>query len=310
MMKTASPDADLLVVHQENAGLRLDALLAAHYPQASRTYFQSLIAQGAVTVNGIAAKKQARLTLGDRVETFFLATPEIDLAPEAIPLDLIYEDNHFLVINKPAGMVVHPAPGHWSGTFAHGLLHHCKTLPGDGFRPGIVHRLDRETSGLLIGAKTSAAHAGLVEQFAARQIGKTYIAICTGNPGSGEINQPLGRHPVHRKKIAVLEEGGREAVTRYRTLRCDGTLSLVELQPKTGRTHQIRVHLQALRAPVLGDALYGNLQLAKQRGILRHLLHAYRLSFRHPITREQLDLRAPLPADMLSLQLCASLFKE
>ncbi len=280
-----------LIVTPDMIQQRLDTFLVRQFPTYSRTYFQSLIAQGFVLINGLPIKKKDRPKLGDEIEVCFQLTPEISLEPENIALDILYEDDHLIVINKPAGMVTHPAPGHYTGTFVHALLYHCKSLPGaDSLRPGIVHRLDKETSGVLIAAKTIEAHQKLVEMFCERRIEKFYLAISVGSPGDKDIALPIKRHPTKRKEMAV-DPLGKPAISKCRTIACDGTLSLVEVQLITGRTHQIRVHLKHLGTPVLGDLVYGN----KKHAAARMMLHAYRLKFFHPITGVPLDLRAPLP---------------
>ncbi len=236
---------------------------------------------------------------GDEVEIHFAALPQSDLLPENIPLDILYEDQDILVINKPVGMVVHPAPGHWTGTFVNALLHHCKSWQGtETLRPGIVHRLDKETSGVLVAAKTPLAHQRLIEAFSQRKVKKEYLVICVGNPGTKEIDAPIGRHPVHRKMMTVVEEGGRVAISRCQTIATDGKLSIVRIQPETGRTHQIRVHLKHVGTPVLGDSTYGNPQVNKSYGAIRQLLHAESLSFQHPIEGRLMTFQAPIPGDI------------
>ena len=274
--------------------LRLDALLAQRYPDCSRTYFQRLIADGFVLVDGERAKKRTIPDEGASIEVCFQLTPEISLAPERIDFEILYEDEHLIAINKPAGLVTHPAPGHWSGTFVNGLLFHCQTLQPDGtLRPGIVHRLDKETSGVLVAAKTSVAHAKLIELFASRKVEKSYLAICVGKPAAGRVSAPIGRHPKLRKQMAVVESG-KEAITDIEVLAGEEWLTLVRARPYTGRTHQIRVHLKHLGAPVLGDKLYGKADTE------RHMLHAHKLALPHPITQVRLELEAPLPQDFLA----------
>lgn len=299
-------DSESILIREDETGQRLDKILAARYPGIhSRTYFQYLIEEGKVMVNGEPVKKRYIPFAGDEVQIHYILTPEIGLQPEAIPLDVIFEDDNLLVINKPAGMVVHPAPGHPTGTFVHALLHHCHQLPEDSFkqtfpRPGIVHRLDKETSGLLVAAKTTLAHKRLIEMFSSREIHKEYLAICLGNPGHQEIKTWIGRHPVHRQKMKVLEEGGREAISICDTLAYKDQLklSLVRIILLTGRTHQIRVHMQHVHSPVLGDPVYGNAQANKKYEVNRQLLHAYKLRFKHPISGKILELKAELPQDM------------
>jgi 23S rRNA pseudouridine1911/1915/1917 synthase len=290
-----SEEPEFLFVSAEEEGTRIDKLLTARFPQHSRTYFQHLLDTGSVLLNGDPIKKRTIPEEGDEIEVCFQVTPEASLQPEAIPLDILYEDEHLLAINKPAGLVVHPAPGHWSGTFVNALLHHCQDIaPGtDPLRPGIVHRLDKDTTGVLIAAKTLPAHQKLIERFSNRQMEKLYLAICQGRPTSTLINLPIGRHPVHRKEMAVLPDG-REAITEIQVAAFNDKISLVLVKPRTGRTHQIRVHLKHSGAPILGDPLYG-----QREAHSRPLLHAYRLSFDHPITGSPIRLVAPIPQDML-----------
>lgn len=289
----------MIIISPEEAGERLDKVLAQRYKDTwSRSYFQRLIEEERVLLNGELAKKRVLLQEGDEIEIEFLLTPDLHIHPEAIPLDILYEDSDVLVINKPAGMVVHPAVGNWTGTFVNALLHHCGLEAAEGdVRPGIVHRLDKETSGVLIAAKNPQAHQRLVAQFAQREVYKEYLAICIGNPGNGTIDASIGRHPVDRKKMAIVEEG-RKAVSHYRTLKSNGQISLVEVILETGRTHQIRVHLKHRNAPVLGDALYGSETLNKKWGTSRQLLHAQRLRLAHPREDKILDVTAPLPDDI------------
>lgn len=289
-----APDPESIIITEEEESCRLDKLLTLRYPDHSRTYFQYLIEEGFVLLNGERAKKRTLLEEGDEIEVCFQLTPEISLEAEDIPLDIIYEDEHILAINKPVGMVVHPAPGHWSGTFVNALLGHCKNLPtSDPLRPGIVHRLDKDTTGILLAAKTLDAHKKLIEKFSNRTMEKTYLAICMGKPPAGIISAPIGRHPVHRKEMAVIPDG-REAVTDVRIVAFGQNMTLALLKPKTGRTHQIRVHLKHLGAPILGDSVYGSSKSAAHR----QMLHAYKLSFTHPITNEPMNLCAPIPSDM------------
>lgn len=291
-----------IIVTAEEEGERLDKLLAARYKEIrSRTYFQYLIEQHAVLLNGSPAKKRAKPNEGDEIEICFTLTPELQLEPENIPLDIIFEDEDFLVVNKPPGLVVHPAPGHWKGTFVNALLHHCQGLAThdpSSVRPGIVHRLDKETSGLLLAAKNPLAQQRLIEMFAQRQIHKEYIAICIGNPGNADIKAPIGRHPVLRKKMSIREEGGRHAHSRCTTLAHNEKLSVVRIILETGRTHQIRVHMLHHGTPVLGDSLYGSESMNRKFGVERQLLHAHLLRFKHPIKETLMEFTAPLPADI------------
>jgi 23S rRNA pseudouridine1911/1915/1917 synthase len=288
-------EPDFLFVTAEEEGVRIDKLLAERFPDHSRTYFQYLIDSGFVLLNGEPVKKRILPEEGDEIEICFQATAEASLEPESIPLEILYEDEHILAVNKPAGMVVHPAPGHWSGTFVNALLGHCQEIApsSDPLRPGIVHRLDKDTSGVLIAAKTVIAHQKLIEMFSSRRMEKLYLAICYGRPQNGTINIPIGRHPVHRKEMAALPDG-REAITEIQVAAFNEKTSLVLLRPKTGRTHQIRVHLKHVGCPIVGDPVYGK----KSDSPKRQLLHAYRLAFEHPITKTPIKLTAPLPQDM------------
>ncbi len=289
-----SEEHEFLFISAEEEGGRIDKLLATRFPSHSRTYFQHLLDIGCVLLNGEPVKKRTIPEEGDEIEVCFQATPEASLLPEAIPLEILYEDEYLLAINKPAGMVVHPAPGHWSGTFVNALLAHChNVVPGeDPLRPGIVHRLDKDTTGVLIAAKTLQAHQKLIELFSNRKMDKLYLAVCQGRPTNRIINVPIGRHPVHRKEMTVLPDG-REAITEIHVAACNDKISLVLAKPRTGRTHQIRVHLKHIGCPVVGDTLYG-----KADPQYRHLLHAYRLCFEHPITGAPIRLIAPIPEDM------------
>lgn len=285
---------EFLFISAEEEGTRIDKLLTNRFPNHSRTYFQHLIDTGLVLLNGESVKKRVIPEEGDEIEVCFQATPEASLQPEPIPLEILYEDEHLLAINKPPGLVVHPAPGHWTGTFVNALLYHCQNLaPGsDPLRPGIVHRLDKETTGVLLAAKTLIAHQKLIELFSSRRMEKLYLAICYGRPSNGTINIPIGRHPVHRKEMAALPDG-REAITEIHVAAFNDKTSLVIAKPRTGRTHQIRVHLKHIGCPVLGDPIYG-----KRDDHDRQLLHAYRLTFDHPITGSPIRLVAPIPSDM------------
>jgi len=297
-------DLSIIIVREDEAGERLDKLLFRCFEgQQSRSYFQRLIEEHLVLVNGASVKKRMKPQVGDEVEIRFAITKEIDLTPEPIPLDIIYEDDYLLAINKPAGMVVHPAPGHWSGTFVNALLHHCQLSadPSLGLRPGIVHRLDKNTSGVLLAAKQLDVQRMLIELFMHRQVHKEYLAICLGNPGKGKIEIPIGRHHKKRQMMSAHPNGGgRTACTTFSVVAAGSHLSVVKVIPITGRTHQIRVHMQVHGTPILGDPLYGNLQANRRYGAERQMLHAYRLDFHHPVTKQLLSLKATLPEDMLA----------
>jgi 23S rRNA pseudouridine1911/1915/1917 synthase len=294
-----SPESEILIITEAEAGQRLDKILALRFSDVfSRTYFQWLIEENYVILNGEPVKKRIRPVEGDQIEIQLVLTPEINLEPEDIPLNILYEDEDLIAVNKPAGMVVHPAAGNWSGTFVNALLYHCRHLPeGQMLRPGIVHRLDKGTTGVLIAAKSSQAQQRLIELFAARGVYKEYLAVCVGNPGKGKVDAPIARHPVHRQKMCVREEG-RKAVTHYRTVSYHSSLSVVELILETGRTHQIRVHMQSLGTPVLGDPLYGSASMNQKFTLDRQMLHASRIRLPHPIHGRELELIAPIPEDM------------
>jgi 23S rRNA pseudouridine1911/1915/1917 synthase len=281
------------------AGVRLDQFLAGSVSALSRARIQDLIKSGNVTLNGAATKASARLRDGDEVTLNEPPPVPTKTVAENIALDVLFEDDDLIVLNKPAGLVVHPAAGNWSGTIVNALLHHCCGLSGIGGeqRPGIVHRLDKETSGCLVAAKNDAAHQSLVRQFAGREVTKIYLALAVGKFRllSGVIEAPIGRHPVQRKKMTVVSEGrGRTAKTGYRVLREVAAGTLVECTLHTGRTHQIRVHLKHLGHPVLGDDTYG-----KRAGFPRQMLHAWRLGFTHPRTGERVNFESPIPPDFV-----------
>lgn len=280
--------------------MRLDQLLSARFADHSRSYFQYLIEEGFVLLNGHPVKKRMQPKEGDQIEVLFQPSKELDVKPEAIPLDILFEDEHLIAVNKPANMVVHPAPGNPFGTFANALLHHCKEIQTQEYellRPGIVHRLDKDTSGVLIAAKNLAAHQKLSEQFANRTVGKRYLAICTSVPPEGDFSARIKRHPIKRKEMTINPEG-KEAHSHFHVLARRGGLSLVEIQIFTGRTHQVRVHLKGVNCPVLGDAVYGSLSLNRKYGAKRQLLHASSLTFTHPFSSISMELNCPPPPDM------------
>lgn len=295
--------SDILFISENEAGERLDKILANRFEgRYSRTYFQYLIEEHLVLLNGLPVKKRIKPAVEDEVEVRFSAMPKADLTPEDIPLSILYEDEYIIAINKPSGMVVHPAHGNWSGTFVNALLFHCSqlnTIPDDS-RPGIVHRLDKETSGVLLAAKTLLMQQKLIEQFASRNVYKEYVAICIGKPPEREINAPIGRHPVNRKQMAVVSTG-KPAISQIKLIGWDGKISLVRVNILTGRTHQIRVHLKHEKTPILGDSLYGSSAVNKYYHADRQMLHASLLRFHHPYSNEMMEIKAPLPDDMLKL---------
>jgi 23S rRNA pseudouridine1911/1915/1917 synthase len=291
-------ELETIFIQENEVGVRLDKVLSTRFGQKSRSYFQYLIENEAVFLNGQKVKKSTLAKAGDEIEIFFIATPEISLEPENIPLDILFEDDHLLVINKPAGMVVHPAFGHYNHTFVNALLFHCKNLPrGETYRPGIVHRIDKDTSGVLLAAKTEIAHELLISAFQRHEISKQYLAICIGTPSKLTLSAPIGRHPTKRKEMSIVDQG-KEAITNFEILSKSDHLSLVLAKPISGRTHQIRVHLKGLNSPILGDEIYGNKRINKALNVERQLLHAYKLNLIHPITKEPLSFCAPLPSDI------------
>jgi 23S rRNA pseudouridine1911/1915/1917 synthase len=294
----------------EDVGERLDRYLTQHLPSHSRAYLQQLIGQKHVLVDGRTTKPGHRLRVGDRIMVTLPPSKPSAILPEPILLDVLYEDTHLLVVNKAAGMVVHPSPGNTSGTLVNALQAHCTHLSGIGGieRPGIVHRLDKDTSGAIVVAKDDATHRGLVRQFAARQVKKRYLSIVRGNlrDAEGVIDAAVGRHPVYRQKMSTHTRVGRQAVTAFHVLERFGCYTLVELCPHTGRTHQIRVHMAAVGHPLLGDPTYGRNRQEYHPSPLAHrlswfrrqALHAWVLGFVHPGTAVWLECRAPLPADL------------
>lgn len=293
-----------VVLEADGSGERLDTFVARRCPDLSRSHVQRLIREGAVTVDGHAARPGRRLEHGQRVTVRMPAEEPAALRPEPLPLTVVYEDDDLLVIDKPAGMTVHPAAGARKGTLAAALLAHRPGLAGVGGpeRPGIVHRLDRDTSGLLVVAKNEAARAALARQWKARQVEKGYVALVHGRlePPEGVIDAPIGRDPRHRQRMAVVE-GGRAASTEYRVrwyLAAPPpgrhSYSLVDIRPLAGRTHQIRVHLSSMGHPVVGDRVYGRASPL----LNRQFLHAHRLSFRHPVDGRPLEFGSPLPEDL------------
>jgi len=286
---------------------RLDTLLVARHPELSRARIEGLIKAGHVTVNGTQASKAGQ-KVDDSDDIVLVIPPPVPAVPEpeSISLSILYEDDDVIVIDKPAGLVVHPAPGHNTGTLVNALLHHCPSLAGIGgvARPGIVHRLDQDTSGVLIAAKSQRAMDVLAKEFASHaNMEKTYLAVVHGTPvpNEGRIENLIGRSPFDRKKMAIVERGGKNAITRWKLLARDAatSLSLVRCDIETGRTHQIRVHMASLGVPIAGDAVYGRARLDKLMAPppARQLLHAWRLSLKHPVTREAMTFEAPIPHD-------------
>jgi 23S rRNA pseudouridine1911/1915/1917 synthase len=303
------------LVDEDDAGERLDTYLSAQIPELSRSRLQKAIHSGEVTVDGAAPSKPSqKVRQGERVALVFSPPRPLDITPEEIPIDVVYEDEHLLVVNKAAGMVVHPAPGHETGTLVHALLAHCANLSGIGgvLRPGIVHRLDAGTSGLLVVAKSDRVHIALSRQLMDRAVTRRYVALVWGEmpEREGTIDLPIGRSPSDRKRMTVVE-GGREALTRYSVVDTYPPFQYIRLKLGTGRTHQIRVHLSRVGHPVLGDPVYGGRRLHRRSVsgrlaaiaeralslIDRQALHAEEISFVHPVTGEQMRFAAPPPDD-------------
>jgi 23S rRNA pseudouridine1911/1915/1917 synthase len=307
------PEIRVFQIAPQEVGLRLDAYLASQVEGWSRARLQRLIEAEDVLVNGKPAKPSYKLRENDEIEVELTAPESTSFVPEPIPIEIVYEDETLVVVNKPAGLVVHPAAGIHSGTLANALAYHFQQLPdsGAGVRPGIVHRLDRDTSGLLVVAKTEAALERLSDQFRDRTVFKSYVALVHGrvNTDSGRIDQPLARDASNRTRMAVVR-GGRSALSLYRVRQRFNRFTVLDVELKTGRTHQIRVHLAWLKHPVVGDETYGGgrdntIQDAKLRAHVRnlgrHFLHAEKLAFTHPRTHERVEFSSPLPAQLAQL---------
>ena len=290
-------DGERIQISAEESGERIDALLARIFPALSRSLIQKCMEQGAVTLNGRPAKKNARAAEGDLVDFVLPETEELPLTPQDIPLDVVYEDSDLIVVNKPRGLVVHPAPGHPDGTLVNALLYHCgDSLSGVGGakRPGIVHRIDKDTSGLLVAAKNDFAHQGLSAQLADHSLYRVYEAVACGSfrETTGTVDRPIGRHPTDRKRMAVTERNSKPAVTHWELLASYKGYSHIRCRLETGRTHQIRVHMAHIGHPLLGDTVYGG---KPDKGLEGQCLHARELKFIHPRTGESVLLRSELP---------------
>ena len=285
----------------DTVGMRLDVYLASILPEYTRSRLQNMIKEGDVTVNGAQVKSGYKLSAGDRIAVIQREAVSMAVTAQDIDLDILYEDKDIIVINKPQGMVVHPAAGHCEGTLVNALLHHCGDLSGVGgvIRPGIVHRIDKDTSGILVAAKNDAAHVGLSAQWKIHSIKRVYHAILHGliAENSGDIDAPIGRHPRDRKKMAVEPKNGKNAVTHYRVIErlpfAECTYTQLELE--TGRTHQIRVHMSHLGHPVVGDPMYGPKKSPYLRRLNGQALHAKVLGFNHPISGEYMEFDSELP---------------
>lgn len=290
---------------EKQDGERIDRYLSEELADRSRSYIQKLIKENHVTVNQKPVKANYRLSLGDRVEIDLPEAKEPDIKPEDIPLDILYEDKDIIIVNKPKQMVVHPAPGHYSQTLVNALMYHCGfELSGINgtMRPGIVHRIDMDTTGSLVACKNDMAHQSLSKQLKEHSIRRIYVAIVHGNikEEDGTVNAPIGRHPTERKKMSIHSRNGREAITHYQVLERFGNYTYIQCELETGRTHQIRVHMASLGHPLLGDMVYG-----PKKCPFPHLqgqtLHARTLGIIHPRTGEYLEVNAPLPAYFIEL---------
>ena len=290
-----------MVFKAEVKGKRLDVFVVEHCPELSRSHVQKLIEQGMVLVDGAQRKANYKLRGTEEVQVSVPEAEPITAAPEDIPLDILYEDKDIIVVNKARGMVVHPASGVYSGTLVNALLHHCQDLSGINgeIRPGIVHRLDKDTSGVMVCAKNDTAHLDLAEQIRTKTAHRTYWAIVHGNikEEAGIIKGDIGRHPTDRKKMAIVRENGKPAVTHFKVLERFGEYTLVECKLETGRTHQIRVHMTSIGHPLVNDPKYGP-KKSSPFAIQGQALHSLQLTLTHPVTKEKMTFTAPVPSDM------------
>lgn len=286
-------------VMEEQEGERLDKFLSLIYPDTSRSFFQKLIKDSGVLVNEKAEKASYRMNFEDIVTIHFPDAVETTIEPEDIPLDILYEDEDLLIVNKPKGMVVHPSAGHYSGTLVNAIMYHCKdSLSGINgeIRPGIVHRIDMDTTGSLIVCKNDMSHVNIAEQIKVHSVNRIYEGIVYGNVKNdeGTIEGPIGRHPIERKKMAIDEKNGKPAITHYKVLERFGNYTYMQFKLETGRTHQIRVHMSSIGHPLLGDNLYSNGK-APFKNLVGQTLHAKTIGFIHPSTNDYLEFSAPLP---------------
>ena len=290
-----------VVFTAEEKGQRLDVFVVERFPELSRSHVQKLIEQGNVLVDGTVRKANYKLRGGEAVQVTVPQAEPISVEPEDIPLDILYEDKDIIVVNKARGMVVHPASGVYSGTLVNALLYHCRDLSGINgeIRPGIVHRLDKDTSGVMVCAKNDTAHLDLAEQIRTKTAHRTYWAIVHGNikEEAGIIKGDIGRHPTDRKKMAIVRENGKPAVTHFKVLERFGEYTLVECKLETGRTHQIRVHMTSIGHPLVNDPKYGP-KKSSPFAINGQALHSLQLTLTHPVTKEEMTFTAPLPTDM------------
>ncbi len=290
---------DIFEVMEEQEGERLDKYLSIIYPDISRSFFQKLIKDSAILVNDTAEKANYRMKFEDVVTIHFPDAVNTTIEPENIPLDIIYEDDDLLIVNKPKGMVVHPSAGHYTGTLVNGIMYHCKdSLSGINgeIRPGIVHRIDMDTTGSLIVCKNDFSHVNIAEQIKIHSVNRIYEGIVHGNvkEDEGTIEGPIGRHQVERKKMAINEKNGKPAITHYKVLERFGNYTYMQFKLETGRTHQIRVHMSSIGHPLLGDSLYSSGKTAF-KNLEGQTLHAKTIGFIHPSTQQYVEFEAPLP---------------
>jgi len=303
-----NPSAFTILVDVSDSGKRLDLLVTSRISGCSRSVAANLIRNGKIRVQGVEKKPGYRVRTGDEICGTIPPSEPLLFNPEPIPIDILYQDDDIIVVNKQAGIVVYPAPGHHSGTLLNALLYHCPELEGvgQGLRSGIVHRLDKDTSGVMVIAKNSAAHHSLAEQFKSRRVKKKYLALVYGRmeSDSGTVSLPIGRHPVHRKKMSTHSRKSRTAETTWQVRKRFDLATLVELGLKTGRTHQIRVHCAVIKHPVVGDKVYGGRKYRQNaaydlfRSVSRQMLHAWRLEFTHPASQKTLSFEASIPRDI------------
>jgi len=307
------PGEFVIIVESSDAGQRFDRIVSFYRSDCSRSHAAALIQDGHITIQNKTKKPGYRVKAGEKIQGCIPVYEPPSLQPEAIPLNILFEDRHLIVINKPAGLVVHPAPGNDTGTLVNGLLYHCPELGGINAeqRPGIVHRLDKDTTGTMVVAKNRLTLENLSQQFKERQVQKTYLALVHGVLGSdsGTISLPVGRHPTDRKKMSTISPKGREAKTIWRVKVRYAVATLLELELKTGRTHQIRVHCTSMHHPIVGDAVYTRGKIGKKRrdntppAVLlrlaqRQMLHARQIGFTHPVEQRFMSFTAPIPRDM------------
>jgi len=300
-----------IIINEHDSGNRLDVIIAFHIPYYSRSFLASLIYKGEILVQGKVKKPGYRVKIGDNISVNIPSPEPLLTKPEPQDIDILYEDKHIIVINKEPGLVIHPSPGHNKGTLVNRLLYHCPELEGIGekLRPGIVHRLDKNTSGTMVAAKNDAVHIKLSAQFKSRKIKKLYVALVYGciKSFSGAITLPIGRHPSNRKKMSTVSRKSRPAETFWKVIERFKNATFIELDLKTGRTHQIRVHCNAINHPIIGDPVYGGKKAAKKLlakyksntiSAPRQLLHAWQLNFNHPVTGKRMSFESPIPKDM------------